>query len=49
MMSAVTEAPIPPALERLVQRCMAKEPAERYPSTRAVLEALAEVDDALGK
>jgi serine/threonine-protein kinase len=41
-MSSVS-TPIPPAYERVVQRCMAKDPAERYASTRAVLEALASV------
>jgi hypothetical protein len=39
-MSLVCQAPIPPALERVVQRCMAKDPAERYPSTHALLVAL---------
>jgi eukaryotic-like serine/threonine-protein kinase len=32
---------LPAELERVVARCMAKRPADRYPSTQAVLEALA--------
>jgi serine/threonine-protein kinase len=39
-MSSLCPTPIPPVLEQLVQRCMAKDPAERYPSTRALLEVL---------
>jgi serine/threonine-protein kinase len=39
-LSSVSERPIPPALERLVQRCMAKRPSDRCQSTRELLEAL---------
>jgi serine/threonine protein kinase len=42
-MSAVSSRRIPQALELLVQRCMAKDPAERYPSTQAVLRALNDI------
>jgi hypothetical protein len=35
--------PLPLAFERIVHRCMAKDPAQRYPSTQAVLEALQQV------
>jgi tRNA A-37 threonylcarbamoyl transferase component Bud32 len=39
-LSTASPVPVPPALERIVQRCMAKEPGERYASTRAVLDDL---------
>jgi hypothetical protein len=42
-MSAVSPRPIPAVFERVVQRCMAKDPAERFASTRDVLEALASI------
>jgi serine/threonine-protein kinase len=41
--SRVAPEPVPDALERVIQRCMAKDPVERYHSTQAVLEALQEV------
>jgi serine/threonine-protein kinase len=41
--SSIAPAPIPAALERVVERCMAKDPAERYPSTRALLDALSTI------
>jgi eukaryotic-like serine/threonine-protein kinase len=34
---------LPPGLEQVVRRCMAKEPNDRYPSTHAVLDALAQL------
>jgi serine/threonine-protein kinase len=39
-LSTASPAPVPPALERVIRRSMAKDPAERYPSTRAVLDEL---------
>jgi tRNA A-37 threonylcarbamoyl transferase component Bud32 len=39
-MSAVSTRPIHPALEGIVQRCMAKDPEDRYASTQALLEEL---------
>jgi serine/threonine-protein kinase len=42
-MSAVSPRPIPAVFERVVQRCMAKDPADRFASTREVLEALASI------
>jgi serine/threonine-protein kinase len=44
--SSRTELPIPPALDRLVLSCLAKEPAERPPNARALSEALAAVEGA---
>jgi serine/threonine-protein kinase len=38
--SSVGAESLPPALEQVVRRCMAKDPNDRYPSTQAVLEAL---------
>jgi serine/threonine-protein kinase len=38
--SLLSPTPIPPHLERAVQCCMAKDPAERYPSAQALLQAL---------
>jgi serine/threonine-protein kinase len=38
-MSVVSPVLVPVALERVVQRCMAKDPADRYASTRALLES----------
>jgi hypothetical protein len=42
-LSLACEAPVPPLLEQIVQRCMAKNPDDRYPSTQALLEALAAI------
>ena len=39
-LTSVAGRPVPRALERIVERCMAKNPAERYGSTRELLEAL---------
>jgi tRNA A-37 threonylcarbamoyl transferase component Bud32 len=39
-LSTASPAPVPPALERMIRRCMAKDPASRYASTRAVLDEL---------
>jgi eukaryotic-like serine/threonine-protein kinase len=39
-LSTLAPRPIPPALERCVERCMAKDPRERFASTQEVLEAL---------
>jgi eukaryotic-like serine/threonine-protein kinase len=39
-LSSVASQPIPPELENIVQRCMEKVPADRYASTRDVLESL---------
>jgi serine/threonine-protein kinase len=44
-LSQVSPLPVSEALERIIQRCMAKEPNERYSSTQALLEALSEVAD----
>jgi serine/threonine-protein kinase len=38
--SSIARTPIPAALERVVERCMAKDPAARYPCTRTLLDAL---------
>jgi serine/threonine-protein kinase len=38
--SSVRGGEIPSELERVVQRCMAKDPTERYASTQALLDAL---------
>jgi serine/threonine-protein kinase len=32
--------PLPPELDRVILRCLSKEPAVRYPSARALLDAL---------
>ncbi len=37
-------APVPPALEALCLRCLAKDPAERYPDASALLDALDALD-----
>jgi serine/threonine-protein kinase len=42
-LSAASPHSIPAALERIVQRCMAKNPNERYPSTQALLHELLSV------
>ena len=42
--SAVNEA-IPPELQRIIDRCLAKDPAERYASTRDLARDLREVRD----
>jgi eukaryotic-like serine/threonine-protein kinase len=39
-LASVVEHPLPPGLVRVIERCMAKDPDERYPSTQALLEAL---------
>jgi serine/threonine-protein kinase len=38
-LASVSPLPIPAVLDRIVQRCMAKNPADRFPSTESVLEA----------
>ncbi|HTV19229.1 MAG TPA: protein kinase, partial [Polyangiaceae bacterium] len=43
LLSLARREPLPPALERVIHRCMAKSPGDRYTSTHAVLEALAAV------
>jgi tRNA A-37 threonylcarbamoyl transferase component Bud32 len=40
LVSIACPRPIPPQLERIIQRCMAKNPTNRYASTQAVLEEL---------
>jgi serine/threonine-protein kinase len=40
-LSLACEAPVPPLLEQIVERCMAKNPDHRYASTQELLEALA--------
>jgi eukaryotic-like serine/threonine-protein kinase len=42
-LSQASPQPVPETLELIVQRCMAKEPSERYSSTQALLEALSEI------
>lgn len=44
--SAVTEQPIPPALERIVMSCLAKDPNERLQTARELARQLAEVKTA---
>jgi serine/threonine protein kinase len=44
--SSRTDLPIPPALDRLVLSCLAKDPAERPQSARELSRRLAEVDSA---
>jgi len=39
---------IPDDLDRVVLRCLAKRPADRYPDTPSLAEALAACDDARG-
>jgi tRNA A-37 threonylcarbamoyl transferase component Bud32 len=39
-LAAVAAHPMPESLVRLIERCMAKNPDERYPSTHALLDAL---------
>ena len=42
----VTAAPdVPPALAAVVMRCLARDPAQRWPNARALLDALALVDE----
>jgi eukaryotic-like serine/threonine-protein kinase len=41
--SSAGVASLPPELEQVVRHCLAKLPKERYPSTHAVLEALARI------
>jgi serine/threonine protein kinase len=42
--SSIARRPIPRELDRIVERCMAKDPADRFPSTQALLDALQHVD-----
>jgi serine/threonine-protein kinase len=39
-LAAVAAHPLPDALVRIIERCMAKNPDDRYPSTHALLDAL---------
>jgi serine/threonine-protein kinase len=39
-LAAVAKHPIPSFLVRIIERCMAKNPDQRYPSTHALLDAL---------
>jgi serine/threonine-protein kinase len=37
---SIAAHPVPDAFARVIERCMAKKPDERYPSTHALLDAL---------
>jgi len=39
-LSSVIDTPIPPALEVVIMRCLAKQPGDRYPSATTLAEAL---------
>jgi tRNA A-37 threonylcarbamoyl transferase component Bud32 len=43
LLSSVASQSIPPSLERIISRCMAKLPSERYAATHALLEELQQV------
>jgi eukaryotic-like serine/threonine-protein kinase len=43
LLSCVSKAPVPAALEQIIQRCMAKDPCARFASTQALLEELTQV------
>jgi eukaryotic-like serine/threonine-protein kinase len=43
LVSELSPAPVPAALEQLIQRCMAKDPRDRFASTQALLDELAQL------
>jgi eukaryotic-like serine/threonine-protein kinase len=42
-LSEASRLPVSPVLERIIERCMAKQPDDRYASTHALLEALSDL------
>ena len=45
---SATGREIPPALDRVVRRCLEKEPAARFPSAKEIVEALQEISHVAG-
>jgi serine/threonine protein kinase len=43
-LSSAAPAPISPELERVIERCMAKNPAERYSSAQALYDELRSIE-----